>query len=102
MTESDARKIALEFLRGRQGSTGMEVVIVDEYTIEKDYGFVFCYNTKKFIESGMKDIRYALGGNAPLLIERATGNVIVTGTARSIEFYLENYEKTGQVDPRDD
>jgi hypothetical protein len=34
----------------------------------------------------------ALVGNAPLIVNRLTGDVIVTGTAEPIDIYISRYE----------
>jgi Immunity protein 35 len=70
-----------------------ELVILDESTIEKPWGWVFFHTSRKWLET--KDFRYALAGNAPTLVERSTGKLLSTGTALSIESYIENYERTG-------
>jgi len=70
-----------------------ELIIVDEATIERPWGWVFFYTSKKWKETG--DIHYAIAGNAPVIIERSTGKLIDTGTAREIDYYIENYERTG-------
>lgn len=70
-----------------------ELIIVDEATIERPWGWVFFHTSKKWKET--EDIRYAIAGNAPIIVEKTTGKLITTGTARSIEYYIENYERTG-------
>jgi Immunity protein 35 len=70
-----------------------EIVVVDEYTIEKPWGWVFFHTSKKWLET--HDIRYAIAGNSPLIVERASGKIIDTGTAMPIERYIENYERFG-------
>jgi len=70
-----------------------EIIIVDEATIERPWGWVFFHTSKKWEETN--DIRYAIAGNSPLIVEKATGKLIPTGTARNIEYYIENYERTG-------
>jgi Immunity protein 35 len=70
-----------------------ELIIFDESAIEKPWGWVFLHTSRKWLET--KDFRYALVGNAPTLVERSTGKLIATGTALSIESYIENYERTG-------
>jgi hypothetical protein len=56
--------------------------LVEESTIKKPYGWVFFYRGKK----------EALAGNAPIIIDRVNGELRVTGTARPITAYLEEYE----------
>jgi hypothetical protein len=70
-----------------------ELVIFDEFTIEKPWGWVFFHGSKKWMET--KDIKYAIAGNSPIIVEKETGNLIFTGTAHETEYYIENYEKTG-------
>lgn len=36
-----------------------------------------------------------LAGNAPYIVDRVTGDVVVTGTARPIEEYVASYIRTG-------
>ena len=54
---------------------------------------MFFYDTKEYVASG--NVLHALAGNAPIIINRHTGELVHTGTAREIDFYVENYRKTG-------
>jgi hypothetical protein len=74
-------------LPGHQNRPKHELVIVKE--IEYDFGWVFCWNTKRFTESG--DFRHGLVGNAPLIVDRNDGRVYVTGTAHRLDYYVEEY-----------
>jgi len=71
----------------------IELVILENQTQEYDFGWVFFYNSKKYVESG--DFRDALVGNAPLIVDRKSGQIHITGTAHDIDFYINNYQKTG-------
>jgi hypothetical protein len=71
----------------------IKLAILDDSTEEHEFGWVFFYNSVKFIESG--NFRDALGGNAPLIIDRTLGELIETGTARETEYYVRNYIKNG-------
>lgn len=68
-------------------------IILHEATITKAWGWVFFYTSEKWHVTG--DLQYALAGNAPLIVEKPTGNILVTGTAEPLERYLDRYEKTG-------
>ena len=70
-----------------------EIVLVHSTTIEKSWGWVFFYTSKKWSET--QEIQYALAGNAPVIVERNTAKLIETGTAYSAEHYIERYELTG-------
>jgi len=71
----------------------IELVILEDLTQEHDFGWVFFYNSKKYIESG--DFRDALAGNAPLIVDRKSGQIHITGIARDIDFYIKNFKETG-------
>lgn len=65
-----------------------ELVIVDEYTIERPWGWVFFYTTRGWRHG---DINYALGGNAPYMVNR-NGSIRFAGTALPIEEHIRTYE----------
>jgi hypothetical protein len=64
--------------------------VVDEQTIEKEWGWVFFYNTSEYLKSGK--LNEGLLGNAPYIINRETGEITETGTAYDIEHYIKEYE----------
>ena len=69
-----------------------QAVIVKEHTRKRPYGWVFFYQSRKYLASGQNGDR--LAGNAPILVDRVNGELRVTGTARSVEKYLAEYEAT--------
>ena len=66
-----------------------EIVLLDEHTIERPWGWVFFYTTRGWRDG---DTRYAVGGNAPYIVNRFDGSLRLTGTAVPIEHYIEEYE----------
>lgn len=66
------------------------VVIIDSATIERAFGWVFFYQSREHAESG--NPIHCLAGNAPLIVDRLSGNVVTTGTVHPIEHYLAEYE----------
>ena len=68
-----------------------ELIIVDEETITKDYGWVFFAVNKKYLESQF--FGDMVIGRGPVLFERESESIIPFGTALSAEQYLEQYEK---------
>jgi hypothetical protein len=70
-----------------------DLTIIDNETIECDFGWVFLYETKKYLESG--DFRDGLLGNAPIIVSKLDGSLHETGTAEPIEFYIENFKRSG-------
>ena len=102
MTYQQARELAQRWLAEQAsqpdpllehlGIAQSERVLIDEATREESFGWVFFYQSKKYLETG--DFRHALAGNAPLIITR-TGELHVTGTAEPLERYLERFRATG-------
>ena len=74
--------------------TGIELTLFDEPIYRSEQCWVFGYNSAQYVRT--KSFRFALGGNAPILIDRHSGELTVTGTAHSIEFYVaEHLAKKG-------
>ena len=95
MIEKDsAVAVARSFISSLKVKGGNDLILVEGKTIEKPFGWVFFYNSKKFLET--KDIMYAVLGNAPLIVARDDGSVHLTGTARTIDYYIQEYEKSAQ------
>jgi hypothetical protein len=67
-TRGQAKATADQHLRSTGAVGEDEVVILDASTIERSYGWVFVYQSKRFLETG--DIMDALGGNGPIVALR--------------------------------
>ena len=85
----DAQTLAAELLAERE----VDVRILDDRTLEFHFGWVFFYQSAEFLETGAWT--KALGGNAPIIVDRYTAVAHVTGTAEPIETYVNRYETTG-------
>ena len=70
-----------------------EIIILDSATIERVWGWVFFFTSKKWHET--QEFKYALAGNAPFIVEKSSGRILSTGTAHPVEFYIENFERAG-------
>jgi hypothetical protein len=73
-----------------------EISILDDETIEKSWGWVFFYQSSEFLKTG--DTSVALAGNAPYIVHNRSGELVETGTAYPIEYYIEQFEKTLGID----
>jgi len=89
MTKSEAEHVAREYVKAREGDAGCELVLMDQQTLERPFGWVFFYDAKRHLETG--DFRHALAGNAPIVIMKADGRIHETGTAFPLEHYLKEY-----------
>ena len=76
-------------LPGHKDRPKHHLVVVSER--EYDFGWVFFYNTKEYVDSG--DPVLGLVGNAPLIVDRTDGQLYVTGTAHHLEHYIEEYRQ---------
>ncbi len=94
MNREQAIKKAGEYLDADKN----DFVIVEEATLEEDFGWVIFYDSRLHYETGL--FQYSIAGNAPLIIERDTGRILETGTAYPIDRYLFAYQLTG--DPHSD
>jgi len=88
-----ARELAEEFI-GNMAAGQLDLVIVDSLTMDIGVGWVFMYHSKRYLET--LDFRYQLAGNAPLIVEKNSGAVHVTGTAHPIDYYVDRFRKTGR------
>ncbi len=88
-----ALELAESYLRPEMCPHNDDLPLVITETLDKPWGWVFFYTTQLFVET--KDFSAALAGNGPFIIERKSGRILDTGTAWPIDFYLANYESTG-------
>jgi len=74
---------AVNRLLAERATPGDEWIIVEAETIERDFGWVFFYNSKRFIETG--DFIYRLAGNGPVIFNKHTGAVEFYGSALPLQ-----------------
>lgn len=86
----EAKALALAFFNSSYSLNDDELVILDDETITKGYGWYFTSASRKFLES--RDFRDQILGNGPILVTKKLGNIIQFGTAFSLEEYIELYE----------
>src|SRR5690242_17295656 len=87
---AEARQIALTEINRMYAHPDDSLVIVDEETMERPYGWVFFYDSKRHRETG--DIADMLGGNAPIIVHRADGQFAYLGTWGPVQEMLSRYE----------
>ncbi|WP_288435675.1 YrhB domain-containing protein [uncultured Chryseobacterium sp.] len=90
LTEIEIIKIANDYLKKKEQKGGIELAIQEELSIKKNYGIIFSYNSKEYIET--KDEGASLIGNSSFLVENKTGKIVVFGTNRSDDYYIQEYE----------
>jgi Immunity protein 35 len=92
ITREQAALLATQYLE-RHETADLRLALLPESTTEFSFGWLFFYNSEDFIRMG--DPMDAVGGNAPLLVERETGRLFVTGTALPTQAYVDRYLETG-------
>jgi len=58
------------------------------------FGWVFCYDSAQHRETGA--LRDVIAGNAPLLVDRDTGEVLVPSTTQSVESSIRLFSEQKQ------
>ena len=66
-----------------------EVVLREEHTEEHPFGWVFFFNSRRYVET--RDLSYALGGNGPLIVDRRDGSIHQMSPAYALEDSIRAY-----------
>ncbi len=66
---------------------GTPFAIVESHTIEKPYGWIFFYQSKKFLESGLSQDK--LTGNGPIIVNKYDGTIEFLGSSTTWELIAE-------------
>lgn len=92
LTHDDALAIATDYVAGLSPEDG-SLLVLDEHTQEHDFGWVFFYCSSECADGGTE--ASPLAGNAALILDRESGQVVATGTAMPLEVYLARYRAAG-------
>jgi len=85
----ECRALAEEYLLRLAQQWGEELVLLPS-PFETSATFVYFYNTPEFLATG--NYSYALGGNAPIMVSKLTGETKESGTALPTEHYVREFE----------
>jgi hypothetical protein len=88
---NQSKNLAQLKLNELQASSKLEIIFIDEATISFEYGWVFFYQSKIFLET--QNLDFMLGGNAPILVDKFDGIILITGTGKSIQEYIKIYSQ---------
>jgi hypothetical protein len=67
-------------------------MVIDKSTIEKPFGWVFFFNTKKFLDTGNSD--YRIVGDGPIIVNKSTGEIKFCISYKTVEESIKEYEST--------
>ncbi|HEY9692856.1 MAG TPA: YrhB domain-containing protein [Oculatellaceae cyanobacterium] len=85
-----AKKIVFDFINTSFDSVDDdEYVIIDDEITATEFGWVFSYQSKKFLETN--ELIYAVVGNSPIIFDNRDDSIHITGTSHDITFYIEQH-----------
>lgn len=90
ISKSEAEKLVEQHLQGLNREVPGGVALMHDSTIERPYGWVFFFNSRRFLETG--DPLESLLGNSPILVEARDGHMTHLGTALPISDSLKQLE----------
>jgi hypothetical protein len=90
LQRSEALEMVLKQLE-EKSSDNVQYVVVEESTIEKPFGWIFFYQSKKFLETGL--FMHRLAGNGPVFVNKMTGAIDFFGSLPPFEVILADYER---------
>lgn len=86
-----AKELALKKLQEIEKTSDVKLAFLENESIAFDYGWVFFYQSEEFVRTG--DESKLVAGNAPIIVDKYNGSVILAGTARGIQYYIAIYSK---------
>lgn len=90
ISKIEAQKVVLSFLNKNVRNKEEELSIIESLTIEKPYGWVFFYQSKKFNDTGIED--YMIFGTGPIIVTKDDGKMFTFGSARPSDQYILDFE----------
>lgn len=79
---------ALRLAEAEVAKSRHDMVILPDRTLEYEYGWVFTYVPRRFLET--KDPQYAVPGNGPLVVQR-DGKIALLPSARPVRVEADAY-----------
>ena len=89
LTKERAETIALKAIADLK--SGNELVIQEEKTIEREFGWVFFATTRKYLETN--DPKYLMPGIGPLVVNRVDGSAQFLSTSVHPASAIDEYER---------
>ena len=89
LNKAIARQLALSYIQENYSGT-LTVEIIDDQTIEKDYGWIFFFQSREYLDT--RNFRFSLLGNGPLIVEQ-DGSVHILTTAQPAEESIAKFEE---------
>lgn len=91
MDRNTARDVAGRYVNALYPVEGDWLVILDEHTIERPYGWVFFYDSHRHQKTGA--FSDAIAGNVPVVVTRESGEVHALSPGLPLEEALTEFER---------
>lgn len=91
ISESEALALVKQYIEQQCSAVPGGVAIMEERTIRKSYGWIFFYNSNRYLET--RSPLEALGGNGPIVVERVGGRLHQLGSALSPDASIAEFER---------
>ncbi len=91
ISKKEAETIANNELLLLEKNVGDKLWLIESETIEEPFGWVFFYNTQKYLETG--ELTFMLAGNSPFIVDKKKGEVHSTGIEYPIEHYIKEFRR---------
>jgi len=91
MTKQQAEEAVAAELRTKCQIPNDSFVIIENLTIEKPFGWVFFYDSKKYLETGNVDD--AIAGNGPVFVNKHDGSIEFCGSYKSVQEFISEHER---------
>jgi hypothetical protein len=92
----EAKRHVMKYLAAASVRSGEPLQLMNPYTIAKPYGWVFFYNSARFVTTGHP--LDAVAGNGPLVVMRDTGEIVALGSGRPEEVEIAEFERSRNLD----
>ena len=86
-----AQEIVKKRIQEIEKEADIPLAIIEEATVEFEYGWVFFYQSEEYVRTGNEDA--LVGGNSPIIVDKFNATVHTTGTRKGHEEYIEFYCK---------
>jgi hypothetical protein len=94
LSYEEAKELVLDRARellAEENRPRIDPAIIEGRTIEKDWGWVFYWNTALYLETG--DLEHALVGSPPLCVDRKKGSVGTVANVEPLTREIKRYER---------
>ena len=86
-----AKQKVYEFINNRFDSDDDELVICSERIIKTDFGWIFPYDSKKYLET--EELIHAPLGNPPIIFDNRDETIHRTGSSHGVDYYIDLHRK---------